>query len=204
MSEDQPKESLSIWARRKADPARHWVARLFVRMGISANALTVTGLVLAIISGYLAARGMFFWAALVLLFGGALDGLDGAVARESGKVTRLGALFDSSLDRYGESAILVGLMYYLSIQGDHLSILVAAAALIGSIMVSYVRARSEGLGIDNKVGLLTRLERVAIILLALLTGKIVIGLWIIAIGANYTVIQRLVEAARILKAEQES
>lgn len=167
------------------------IARGLIRLGLSANAITFVGFLLNIIPTIFIARGQFFVAGLIFLICAPLDALDGAVARESGKVTRFGALLDSSLDRYSEALLLGGLAYYMAHRGDEIGVILSFVALAGSVMVSYTRARSEGLGIDNKVGMLTRVERTAITILGLLTGYVTVLLWILAIITQITVIQRM-------------
>lgn len=186
---------LRVWFRAPVD----WMAGGLARLGFTPNALTVVGLLAALLAGVLAGRGQYFWTGVVLLVGVPLDAMDGAVARLTGRVSRGGALLDSTLDRFGEAAVLCGLAWHLMQTGDDLSALVAMVALFGSVMVSYLRARSEGLGFDNKVGLLTRVERTVVMLLALLSGYVVVGLWVLAVFTHVTVAQRLFHALRGLR-----
>ena len=118
------------------------------------------------------------WAGLIILFAGLFDMLDGQVARIGKKTSRYGALFDSVLDRYSELIVLFGFCYYLILKGYFFSSLFAFVALIGSMMVSYVRARAEGLGIECKGGLMQRPERVVIISL----GAIACGIFYAIMG----------------------
>jgi len=144
-----------------------------VKMGITPNFITATGLavnvaacVILIYGAINGERGDYSyvgWAGLVILFGGLFDMLDGQVARNGKMVSTYGALFDSVLDRYSELIVLFGCCYYLILQGYFFSSLFAFIALIGSMMVSYVRARAEGLGIECKVGFMQRPERVVLI-----------------------------------------
>lgn len=159
--------------------------------GVHPDTITALGLVIVAIAAYVAAQGHFFWAAIILLLGTPLDALDGAVARAMQRQDRFGALFDSTLDRYADGFIFTSLAYYFGKWGNERVMLLSMAALLGSLLVSYVRARAEGLDVDCKVGLLTRMERVVIILAMLLTGWIEAGLWILAIGTHLTVVQRV-------------
>ena len=179
------------------------IAGGFVRLGIGPNALTLSGFILSGIAGWLAANGAYTGAGLVFLLGSSLDAFDGAVARIGGRASRFGALFDSTLDRYGEMALLAGLGYHLAQEGAWLGLALTFAAIAGSCMVSYVRARSEGLGIPNEVGLLTRLERCIVMIIALLSQQVMIGLWILAILTQVTVIQRIWSAYRLTREEQQ-
>jgi len=168
------------------------------RMGVHPDAITAFGLVIVAVAAYVASQGHFFWAGVILLLGMPLDALDGAVARAMQRQDKFGALFDSTLDRYADGFIFMALAYHSSIWGNERVMLLSMAALLGSLLVSYVRARAEGLDVDCKVGLLTRMERVFILLAMLLTGWVEIGLWILAIGTHLTVIQRVWYVYRIL------
>ena len=148
------------------------VVKRLIKMGVTPNVITTTGLVLNIVAaalfiyaGYLAREESFFYVGLgggVVLFAGLFDMLDGRVARMGNKVSRFGAFYDSVLDRYSELFTLFGLFFFLVLQGYVAWAIVAFVALIGSIMVSYVRARAEGLGLECKVGLMQRPERVVL------------------------------------------
>ena len=148
------------------------VVKGLIKMGVTPNVITTTGLVLNIVAaalfiyaGYLAREESFFYVGLgggVVLFAGLFDMLDGRVARMGNKVSRFGAFYDSVLDRYSELFTLFGPFFFLVLQGYVAWAIVAFVALIGSIMVSYVRARAEGLGLECKVGLMQRPERVVL------------------------------------------
>ena len=148
------------------------VVKGLIKMGVTPNVITTTGLVLNIVAaalfiyaGYLVREESFFYVGLgggVVLFAGLFDMLDGRVARMGNKVSRFGAFYDSVLDRYSELFTLFGLFFFLVLQGYVAWAIVAFVALIGSIMVSYVRARAEGLGLECKVGLMQRPERVVL------------------------------------------
>jgi phosphatidylglycerophosphate synthase len=155
--------------------------RFLIRLGLTPNAVTSIGLVLnmgvAIIFILGAERGnkgdlrYIGWAGCLILFAGLFDMLDGQVARLGKMSSTFGALYDSVLDRYSELILFLGICYYLISHHYFLSSLIAFIAMIGSIMVSYTRARSEGLGIENKGGLMQRPERVILIALsAIATG----------------------------------
>jgi CDP-diacylglycerol---glycerol-3-phosphate 3-phosphatidyltransferase len=202
-SESTEKETLTAWLRRVTLPLVEGIARGLARAGIGPDALTVAGLAVAAVSGVLAAQGELVWAGVALIIGAPFDAIDGAVARVSGRASRFGALLDSTLDRYAEAFVLAGLAYHLGERGELVGVVLAFAALFGSVMVSYVRARSEGLGIDNKVGLFTRVERLVLIILMLLTGRVLIGLVLLAAVTHLTVIQRMAHAFRTLRDERQ-
>jgi CDP-diacylglycerol---glycerol-3-phosphate 3-phosphatidyltransferase len=119
-----------------------------------------------------------------------------------GRTGKFGALWDSTLDRYADGFIFLGIAYYYSTQGNHGVMVLAFVAQIGTQLVSYVRARAEGLNVDCKVGLLTRMERMVIILVMLVTGWVLPGLWILVIGTNVTVLQRVWHVRRALQARE--
>jgi CDP-diacylglycerol--glycerol-3-phosphate 3-phosphatidyltransferase len=174
-------------------------ARLLAKAHLTPNALTIIGLLLNVFTGWVLATGHLFIGGFLVLFAGWFDMLDGAMARITGKTTRFGALLDSSVDRFSEAALFGGLIFFYSDRGDTLEVVLAYAAIIGSIMVSYSRARAEGLGLKGEAGLLARPERLVLLTLGLLLSEVtltalVIVLWILAIGANFTALRRLTYA----------
>jgi len=163
-------------------------------IGVTPNMISVAGFSGNVLAGCLAAGGHLLAAGAVMLFFSALDLLDGALARKTGTVTRFGAVFDSVLDRLSEAAVLAGLLFhYTEIGGHTQEIALIYAAVVGSIMVSYVRARAEGIGLELREGLFTRAERVILLGGALLLGAGVVrwALWVLAILANLTAAQRV-------------
>lgn len=168
-------------------------------LGIHPDLVTLLGLVVVAVASYVAAQGHFFWSAIILILGTPLDALDGAIARAMQRKDKFGALLDSTLDRFADGYIFTGLAYYYSTVGNHNAVLLCILASLGTFLVSYVRARAEGLDIDCKVGLLTRMERTLIILVMLLTGWVMIGLWILVIGTHVTVIQRVLHVRRVMQ-----
>ncbi len=175
------------------------IIRFFIVLNLNPNFLTTVSLILCIMSAYQFAKGSLRLGALLLIVGGIFDMIDGSVARATNRVTRFGALYDSTLDRYAEIAIFLGMGWYFIRQYDTSSALGAIAVmavflgLAGSIMVSYVRARAEGLDFECKVGLMQRPERLVVISVAALVSEYVLigGLTIIAIFANFTAMQRV-------------
>jgi CDP-diacylglycerol--glycerol-3-phosphate 3-phosphatidyltransferase len=167
------------------------VVRGLIKMGLTPNAVTTIGLILnigvAIIFIVGAERGnrgdlsYIGWAGAMVLFAGLFDMLDGQVARIGNMSSTFGALFDSVLDRYSESVLFLGICYYLVAHHYFISSIFAFIALIGSMMVSYTRARSEGLGIENKGGLMQRPERVVLIAVS----AIACGITANIIGGDY-------------------
>ncbi len=159
---------------------------------ISPNVLTLVGLLITISAACLIALNQLFLSGLVLLLAGSFDILDGAVARASGRIHRYGAFLDSTADRYGEGAVYLGLLYLFLVR-DHrdLEVFLIVAALLGSLLVSYVRARAQSLGFTCDVGWFARPERVVITAVGLLINQMTIVLWILAIATNFTALQRV-------------
>jgi CDP-diacylglycerol--glycerol-3-phosphate 3-phosphatidyltransferase len=162
-----------------------------IKIGFTPNLVTVTGLVLNIMVAIVFIKGAeqgnrgdlsyVGWAGALILFAGLFDMLDGQVARLGNMSSSFGALFDSVLDRYSELIMFLGICYYLVAHHYFISSLAAFIAMIGSMMVSYIRARSEGLGIQNSGGLMQRPERVILIALS----AIACGVTGHFIGGNY-------------------
>lgn len=178
---------------------RHWLEGLvrgLARTGITPNALSWAGFALAAAAGGLAAFGLLAWAGALSLAGGALDMLDGALARQTGRTTRFGGLLDSTLDRYDEAVLLMGVCYWAAANADTTLVLLCVLALVGSLMVSYVKARAEGLGLECDVGVFARPERVVVVGLGLLAGLYVPALALVALVANFTAAQRLMHVYR--------
>lgn len=184
---------------------------LFTKWRLSPNTFTVWGLIITSLGTLVVIIDIRLipLAGLFILLGGICDIIDGKLARSSGRVTKFGALFDSSIDRYSEVIMFFGIAFYYVKQEDFLLSIITFIALGGSMMVSYVRARAEGLGFEVKVGLMQRPERVVFIgagamfhftLFRITFFHVVdfpvtlleIAIWIVAIFANITAIQRLV------------
>lgn len=145
---------------------------LMVKAGITPNTITIIGFLINIVAAAILIYGAdhprgdlsyILWAGATILFGGLFDMIDGRLARVSKQESKFGALFDSVLDRYSELVMFLGICYYLVAEHYFLSSLFAFIAMIGSLMVSYIRARAEGLGIECKGGLMQRPERILLI-----------------------------------------
>jgi CDP-diacylglycerol---glycerol-3-phosphate 3-phosphatidyltransferase len=159
--------------------------------GINPNLLTLFGLIVNFWAALLFATGMFRSAALVIFFAGFLDMLDGQVARRSKRVTAFGAFFDSTLDRYSDMALYMGLLVYYAVNGRAAYVILAAVATAGSVMVSYSRARAESLIPTCKVGFMERPERVVLLILGGLFDRMAPALWVISVVSTITVIHRI-------------
>ncbi|HEY40987.1 MAG TPA: CDP-alcohol phosphatidyltransferase family protein [Dehalococcoidia bacterium] len=172
------------------------VVNLLARTGITPNMVTWFGFLIAVGAGVLAGIGHPFVAGFVVLAGGFFDIIDGALARSTGRTTRFGAILDSTLDRAGEAVVFIGiLVYYTREQPSTAGVVVVGVVWLMSLLVSYIRARAEGMGIQCEVGLFTRAERVILLALGLLLSQVgdalLIILAIIAALSFLTVVQRL-------------
>jgi CDP-diacylglycerol---glycerol-3-phosphate 3-phosphatidyltransferase len=160
--------------------------------GINPNFLTFLALVVNFAAAALFALGRFRSAAGVILFAAFLDMLDGQVARREGKVTAFGAFFDSTLDRYADMSLYMGLLVYYAVNGRSKYVVLAAVATAGSVMVSYARARAESLIPTCKVGFMERPERMVLLMIGGFFNRMAPVLWVIAVVATLTVIHRIV------------
>ena len=181
----------------------------FVRLNAHPNFFTTLGFIITVFAAYFFAIGELFWGGVFVLLGGICDIIDGKVARKSGLSSKFGAIFDSTLDRYAEFAMFFGVGVYFVRTDDPISTLttiIAFLALGGSMMVSYVRARAEGLGFDCKVGLMQRAERIVYIGFAAMIHEyaLMVVLWAIAILANLTAFQRMHHVWKEENAETKS
>jgi len=200
-----------LFSRRIQQRARHLVALMiqpFARLGVNPNTLTLVGLLLSILTAVVIAQGLLVAGGLLVLFAGMFDMLDGAMARVRNAATTFGAFFDSTLDRYSESIILAGLLYHV-LQKPGLHDIVwpfpyeqswiigfIYIAVVGSLMVSYTKARAEGLGLECKNGLLARPERVILFAIGLLSGTYIWALAVLAVFSQVTAIERIVHVWR--------
>ena len=195
-----------------------------VKVGITPNMVTAIGFMgnlgataLFVMAALVAGRGntaeamaMIGWGGATILFAGLFDMMDGRLARVSGKLSVFGALWDSTLDRYSEMVSLFGVSIVFLSFGWFWTGVVTYAAVLGSVMVSYVRARAEGLGIECKVGLLQRPERVVITALVAIVSGVTANLWwmaggmlVIAVLANLTACWRILHCYKVLKADKK-
>ncbi len=189
-------DSLRPRARRLAE----WPARLIARTGVSPNALTLIGLLLNVVVAVVLALGHPVAGGVLVLLANAFDMLDGALARVTGKVSRFGAFLDSTMDRYEEAVLYLGIGVWLYSQGNGLLLLAGYLAIIGSILVSYTRARAESLGIGGEVGWLPRPERLVLLAVALIFHYYLLApvLLLLAVFTNVTAVQRILHVRREL------
>jgi CDP-diacylglycerol--glycerol-3-phosphate 3-phosphatidyltransferase len=183
---------MRAWFRFVLDP----IGGFLNRLGLMPNTVTLLGLAGTLVASILLARGNFLVGGILVLVMGLIDALDGTMARLRGEATEFGAFVDSVTDRYVELLIMGGLLVYFLRQGDVLTATLVFAAAAGSVLVSYVKARAEGLHFEAKLGILTRMERYLVVVPSLILGYPKVGLWIIAILANLTALQRILHVRR--------
>jgi CDP-diacylglycerol--glycerol-3-phosphate 3-phosphatidyltransferase len=201
------------------------VGEFMARLGVHPNMLTLSGLILSGIAGLFYSTGSFFWGAWLVVLAGTCDVLDGHLAKKTGKASRFGAFLDSTLDRFGEALIFMGLAWYyakiplplthdgekLGIFSGPLVVVFVFLAMAGSFMVSYTRARAEGLGIYCKGGWMQRPERITLLVIGSLLGSCpVVGhflmeltLLLLAALSNFTALQRIMYVKKQLLNENQ-
>ncbi|MGI5939842.1 MAG: CDP-alcohol phosphatidyltransferase family protein [Thermoleophilia bacterium] len=172
------------------------------RLRISPNQVTIAGTVLNVVAAVLVVANHLIYAGIIFLVAGCCDMLDGALARRTQKSSPFGAFLDSTLDRVSEGVILAGIAYLLASKGHSIDAALVVLALMGSLLVSYTRARSESLGIECKVGLMSRPERVILIALGLFFNILSYVIYIMLALTVFTVIQRVVHTYRQLGKKQ--
>ncbi len=176
-----------VWSARVTEP----IARFLGRIGLTPNALTLLGFLLTACVAIVLAVGHLRLAGLLLIVTLGADSLDGTLARMTNQTSRFGAFLDSTLDRWAEVLIYGALVWYLlQIRSDQ-GVMLATAAMAFSLLVSYTRARAEGVGLSCKEGLFTRFERLAVLIIGLIFNWVVVALGLIALLAGFTALQRI-------------
>jgi CDP-diacylglycerol--glycerol-3-phosphate 3-phosphatidyltransferase len=188
---------LTDWARARASGVLEPLAGWLGRLGVGANAVTVVGFLLQVGVSGLFATGRLRWGGVVLSLVAPLDALDGAVARETGSDGPFGAFLDSTLDRLSDAALVLGLAAQRYQVGALMEAALLVGALVFALMVSYTRARAEALGAGCTVGLLTRLERILLIVLLSTLELISVLAWALALLSLVTFLQRVVHVYRV-------
>jgi len=183
-------------ATRLIGSACNRIIRLIVRglalSRIHPNFLTFLGLVINIVAAIQLARGSFVSAGFVIIGAGLFDMVDGRVARETNQVTRFGGFFDSVLDRYSDLGLLIGLLVWYGSINRPLYVVLTGVVMMGSVMVSYTRARAENTIPSCKVGFMERPERVVLLIIGALFDRMAPTLWVLAVLSNLTVAHRMI------------
>lgn len=178
------------------------VGKTIARTGLTPNMISIIGLLGNVTAGALAAGGEFALAGVVMLVFSTVDLLDGAVARAAGRATPFGAVLDATFDRVSEAAVLFGLLWHYSDKGERTESLLVFAAVTGSLLVSYVKARADAEGMPaekSREGWFTRVERVIVLGAALILGFVTPALWLLAAGTWLTATLRLNSARQSLR-----
>lgn len=190
---------LRLWFKWVLDP----LGRFFLWIGLTPNMVTALGLIGNTVGAYYLARGEFLLGGIYIAVISPVDALDGTMARLRGEASDWGAFVDSVSDRYSELIIYGGLLYHFLETGDVTGGMLVFAAAAGSVLVSYVRARAEGLGYEVKIGLLTRAERYLVLAPALVFNYVNLALGILAVFANFTALQRIWHVRKFAKSVHE-
>jgi CDP-diacylglycerol--glycerol-3-phosphate 3-phosphatidyltransferase len=183
--------SLEMFLRRIFKGILDAIAGFLLKIGLTPNSITILGVVLSAGVAVLISMGYITWAGILIVIAAPMDALDGSMARLKGISSSFGAFLDSVTDRYSEMIILGGLLYYYLQLGNSLACILVFISAVGSIMVSYTKARAESLGFSAKVGILTRVERVLVLAPCLIFNIPIVALWILAVLGNFTAIQRI-------------
>lgn len=188
--QDLENKTFSEFLRQTFKGLLEGISKFFIKLGIRPNMVTTAGLIGNLIASILIAQGNLLWGGLLALLVGPLDALDGTMARLLNESSRYGAFVDSVTDRYSEIALFGGLLIFFIQTGTWQDALLVFLAVVGSIMVSYIRARAESLDFSAKVGLFTRAERYLVLIPGIIFGYPRISLWILAVLTNFTALQR--------------
>ena len=191
-------EVVRKYSRRFLEPLAYFISAT----GVSPNVVTVVGFFLMVGVAFVLAWGYFLWGGILITAFALFDAIDGTLARMMGRTSRFGAFLDSTLDRLSEAVIFLGLFIYFIGQNQHQELILIYATVVGSLMVSYARARAEGIGVPLKDGLFTRFERVFLLVIGLIFNQLTLALWLLAIFSNLTAVQRMYLVWRITGGEK--
>ncbi len=183
--------NLSERVRVTVEPLLIPLVKVLMGLNIHPNIITLLCFLGFVISAFFLAQGKFLIAGLILLLFAPLDAIDGLLARTANKVTAFGAFLDSTLDRYGEIFLFLALTYYFILKGSPTGIILSFLGITGSLMVSYTRARAEGVGVFCKVGLFTRFERLTLIIVFLIFDLIFLCMTLLSFLTHLTALQRI-------------
>jgi archaetidylinositol phosphate synthase len=167
------------------------------RIPFSPNVLSITGFLITAAAAFIIPRDLLLGGVFIMV-GGIFDMLDGIVARTTGRATKFGAFIDSVLDRYSDAFLFLSIAWYLAAHGDHTGSFLSIGTLVGAFLISYARARAEGLGGSCHTGIMERPERIILLIVATLTGWLVPVLWLMLILTHVTVVQRVYYAWKIM------
>src|SRR5215212_187175 len=207
----RPPRSRSGWRQNGRSPTaaelRENMRERLIESRLTPNSISVTGLALNVAAAVLVTQRLFFLAGIAFIVGSLMDTLDGRYSRMSGKGTPFGAFLDSTLDRMEEGLVLAAVAAYFAVKGDDVAVAAVVLAVLGSLMVSYTRARAEALGVECKVGIASRAVRVVILSIGLVFAKgagigdfelLAPAVYVLAVLSTITVFQRIFHVRREL------
>ena len=183
--------TITDFLRKRFNKTLVFVSSFLLKTGLTPNIVTLLGFIGNVGAALFIANGKFIMGGVIASLSGMFDAVDGTMARLSGEPSKFGCLFDSLMDRYSEMVLLFSILVYFSSTNNRTGIILVYLALCGSFLVSYIRARAEGLGVEVKVGILTRVERLFVLVLSLFFNQPLIGVLILALLGNFTALQRL-------------
>jgi len=168
------------------------ISKILISLKLTPNIVTILGFIITLIGSFYVYQGDFLIGGIIVALGTLLDSIDGSMARLSNNESKLGDLLDSVVDRFSEGIIFIGIAsYYIFNEFNDLAIFLTIITLLCSQLISYIRAKCESLGIENKSGFFTRVERSIIIIVCLIISQPLIGLYILVIGTSLSSIWRL-------------
>jgi phosphatidylglycerophosphate synthase len=191
-------ETIRAYLRTALDHLFRPFAWLLLACRVTPNQVSLMGIALNLVTAWLIVDGQLLLAGLMYLLAGGLDLLDGILARLAKMATRFGAFLDSTADRISEGIVFAAIAYHFAHHGQPLEAAVAVLALLGSLLVSYTRARAEGLGLECKVGIVTRAERVVLVAFGLMFGLLAEAIYVLAALTAFSTTQRIVHTLRQL------
>jgi CDP-diacylglycerol--glycerol-3-phosphate 3-phosphatidyltransferase len=193
---------------RTAADVRTLARNRLIESRLTPNAISMTGFVLNVVAAVLVTQRLFFLSGVAFVVGSVMDTLDGRYSRMSGKGSAFGAFLDSTLDRIEEGVVLAAVAAYFAVRGDDLAVGAVVVAVLGSLMVSYTRARAEAIGVECKVGIATRPVRVVILSAGLLFARgaslgdfqlLAPAIYALAVLTSFTVLQRVLHVRAALQ-----
>tara|TARA_Y100001970_G_scaffold137422_1_gene169116 strand:+ start:4232 stop:4822 length:591 start_codon:yes stop_codon:yes gene_type:complete len=176
------------------------ISKFFISLRFTPNMVTILGLLITTIGSFIIFRGDFFLAGIIVAIGALLDSIDGSMARLTNNVSKYGDLLDSVIDRFSEGIVFIGIAsYYIYNDLNEFAIFLVLISLLCSQIISYIRAKSESLGIENKSGIFTRVERSLVLIFFLIVSQPIFGLYVLGVGTLMSSVWRLASGLKNAK-----
>ena len=191
-------ETVRDYVRALLDRGAVPVATLLLWCRVTPNQVSLMGVVLTLVTAALIVDGRLLLAGVLYILAASLDLLDGVLARLAKLASRFGAFLNSTVDRVSEGVVFAAIAYHFASRGQPVDAALAVLALLGSVLVSYTRARAEGLGLECKVGIMTRAERVLLVAFGLMSGLLPEAVYLLVALTAFSAMQRIVHAFRQL------